>query len=55
MEAVGGWLWAIIGLGVVVLGLAIVYASRLWQHRRKDAAARRASEEATHENYRRDG
>ncbi|MGH6735119.1 MAG: hypothetical protein ACRECX_03440 [Methyloceanibacter sp.] len=55
MEDLGGWIWALVGLGVIVLGLGIAYGNDMWRHRRKDYAAKHEQAEVTRENYRRGG
>jgi hypothetical protein len=59
----GGWLWLVIDvLGVIVLGVALLYASRKWLQRRNDGETERATrrlyeseERAEEENTKRTG
>jgi hypothetical protein len=53
MSDPGGWLWALVGIGVIVLGLAIAYVNWVWRHRRMSRAERRAQDEATRDLFRR--
>lgn len=42
-------LWAIIGIGIILLGIAIVYG--MMRNRKETAEEHRLSEEATRRNY----
>jgi hypothetical protein len=49
----GLWLWVVIDvLAVLVLGLAILYGTRMWQNRPRDPALQRQSDEAARRLYR---
>jgi cytochrome oxidase assembly protein ShyY1 len=51
----GGWLWLLVGLGTVVLGIAIALGTQLWRKRRKNRVTEAVREATTRENYRRGG
>jgi flagellar basal body-associated protein FliL len=54
MDEPGGWLWIVIDVvGVLALAGAMVYATMMWRHRRKDWPMKHAQEEVTREHYRR--
>ena len=52
---IGGVLWVLIGLGVIALGVAMVYGTSMWRDARKNPTTRAASDAATRELYRDDG
>jgi hypothetical protein len=48
----GTWLWLVIDVGaVVILGIALLYASRMWWKERGDRANREVTERATRDLY----
>jgi len=51
MQDYGGWLWAVLGLGVIALGIAIAYGNNMWRHRRKDYATKHHQAEVTREHF----
>ena len=51
----GGWLWLVVALGTVVLGIAIAVGTQLWRKRRKNRVTEAVREATTRENYRRGG
>jgi hypothetical protein len=53
MNDPGGWLWFAIGIGLIVLAAAILYAVFVWRSRRKDPAVKQMQNEAVREHYRR--
>jgi hypothetical protein len=49
----GGWLWAVIDVGfVIVLAAVMLYGGLMWRRRRRDPALERARDEATRQAYR---
>jgi len=51
MDQPGGWLWALIGLGVIALGVVLAWSLALWRRRRLSPAMKREQVEATKELY----
>lgn len=45
----GGWIWLLVELGMVLLGIAIGYATAMWRHRPKDATVAGLRDERTRE------
>jgi len=52
MEYPAGWLWVLIGIGVIVLGAVIVWGE--WR-KRLSSAEKREQNEVVKENYRKGG
>jgi hypothetical protein len=50
-----GWLWLLVAIGIVALGVAMAYATNKWRKARMNSSERERTEQATRENYRRDG
>lgn len=51
----GGWLWILVALGVIALGIALASGTQLWRHRRKDPVMKAHTDAVTHRNYREGG
>lgn len=51
----GGWLWILVALGVIALGIALASGAQLWRHRRKDPVTKARTDAVTHRNYREGG
>jgi hypothetical protein len=50
-----GWLWLFVAAGMVLLGVALFYASAIWRRRPRDPAVEGLRDAKTRENYRRGG
>jgi uncharacterized membrane protein len=55
MEEAGGWLWVLMGIGVIALGAGIAWNVVVWRQRRLSYAEKREQAEVTKENYRQGG
>ena len=51
----GGWLWLFVALGMVLLGIAIGYATAMWRHRPQDPTVKGLRDAKTREIYRKGG
>ena len=51
----GGWLWVVMALGVIALGVALAFATQRSRHRRNDALTKARTDAATRRNYRQGG
>lgn len=51
----GGWLWILIALGLVLLGVAIASGESVWRYRRRNRFTQARADAATQENYRKGG
>jgi hypothetical protein len=55
MEYPAGWLWVLIGIGVIVLGAVIVWNIQVQRQRRLSAPEKREQNEVIKENYQKGG
>jgi type VI protein secretion system component VasK len=55
MEEPGGWLWVLMGLGVIALGIIMVWSVMVWRQRRLSGAEKREQAEVVEENYQKGG
>ena len=56
MDGTSGWLWLFIDVGLVVLlAAAMIYGIIMWRNRSRNPRVERQRDEATRENFRRNG
>ena len=48
----GGWLWILVALGLIGLGVALAANIQFWRHRRKGPVTKARTDAATRRNYR---